>query len=66
MSRFGFSPNIELSLKQRHESAYERRDRYRGELKITTRSVPEEERKRWYGVPPTKIEIKRRPDPFAF
>lgn len=63
MPAYLYSPHIELTLPKRRETAHERRDRYRGELKITTRVVPEEERKRWYGAPPSRVEQKRRPTP---
>ena len=67
MPRFIFSPHIEISLRHpRREPINERRDRYRGKLKIVTPEVSEELRKRWYGAPPTKIELQRRTPALAF
>jgi hypothetical protein len=66
MPRYIFSPSIELSLQNRSETLHERRDRYRGELKIATPVVSEELRKKWYGAPPSKVELKRRPNTSAF
>lgn len=67
MPRYMTSPNVELSLKRRpRESAHERRDRYRGELKITTAEVTEELRKRWHGAPPSRVDLKRRPGTLSF
>jgi hypothetical protein len=43
----------------RRETIHNRRDRYRGALKITTPTVTEEQRKRWYGMPPSKRDTTR-------
>ncbi len=43
-----------------YETVHERRDRYRSPLNIRTPEVTEEQRKRWFGAPPSKVTIKRQ------
>lgn len=43
-----------------------RRFHTRGTLKIKTPVVPEPLRKRWHGMPPTKLDVKRLGGTIAF
>jgi len=58
MPPYILSPLMESPLR-RAETIHQRRDRLRGVLKIRTPQVTEADRKRWYGMPPSKIETKR-------
>lgn len=48
------------------ENIREARFRRRGELKIKIPAVPEALRKRWHGMPPTKLDVRRLGGTIAF
>lgn len=48
------------------EDVRARRFYTRGELKIKTPVVPEPLRKRWHGMPPAKLDVKRLGGTIAF
>lgn len=61
MMRYHKEESEELLAEERARAVLERRDRYRGTIHITTPVVADDGlRRKWFGMPPTKIAIKRQ------